>query len=42
MRTFWAELIPRLHSVEMADEGRMAESEFVCGPKSVPIRCQMN
>jgi hypothetical protein len=42
MRAFWEELIPRLQSVEMADEGRMAESEFVCGPKSVPIRFRMN
>jgi len=42
MRAFWEELIPRLESVEMADEGRMAESEFVCGPKSVPIRFRMN
>ena len=42
MRAFWEELIPRLESVEMADEGRMAESEFVCGPKSVPIRYRMN
>jgi len=42
MRAFWEELIPRLQSVEMADEGRMAESEFVCGPKSVPIRYAMH
>ena len=42
MRAFWEELIPRLESVEMADEGRMAESEFVCGPKSVPIRYTMH
>jgi hypothetical protein len=38
MRILWEELIPRLESVEMAGEGRMSESEFVCGPKSVPIR----
>jgi hypothetical protein len=42
MRAFWEELLPRLESVEMADDGRMAESEFVCGPKSVPIRFRMN
>lgn len=41
MRLFWEELIPRLKSVEMAGEGRMSESEFVCGPKSVPIRFEM-
>jgi len=42
MRALWEELIPRLESVEMADDGKMAESEFVCGPKSVPIRYRMN
>ncbi len=41
MRLFWQELLPRLASVEMAGEGKMAESEFVCGPKSVPIRFRM-
>lgn len=38
MRCLWEELLPRLKSIEMAGEGKMAESEFVCGPKSVPIR----
>ena len=38
MRTFWEELLPKLASVEMSGEGRWAESEFVCRPKSVPIR----
>jgi cytochrome P450 len=42
MRLFWEELIPRLHSVEMADELRISESEFVCGPKSVPINFVMD
>ncbi|MGD9600634.1 MAG: cytochrome P450 [Gammaproteobacteria bacterium] len=42
MRTLWEELIPRLASVEMAGEGRLAESEFVSGPKSVPIRFRMH
>lgn len=42
MKAFWEELIPRLDSVEMAGDGKMAESEFVCGPKSVPIRFRMN
>ncbi|MDN5937941.1 MAG: cytochrome P450 [Salinisphaera sp.] len=37
MRTLWEELLPRLDSVEMAAPGKFAESEFVCGPKSVPI-----
>lgn len=38
MKLLWEELIPRLASVSMAGEGRMTESEFVTGPKSVPIR----
>ena len=37
MRILWEELLPRLASVEMAGEGKMAESEFVCGPKYVPV-----
>ncbi|MBI5619264.1 MAG: cytochrome P450 [Gammaproteobacteria bacterium] len=41
LRVFWEELIKRLKSVEMAGEGRWQESEFVCGPKSVPIRYEM-
>lgn len=38
MRVLWEELLPRLKSVEMAGPGKFAESEFVCGPKSVPIK----
>ncbi|MDD3444150.1 MAG: cytochrome P450 [Zavarzinia sp.] len=41
MKCFWEEVIPRLKSLEMAGEGSMAESEFVCGPKHVPIRFEM-
>jgi cytochrome P450 len=41
MKVLWEELIPRLASVEMNGEGKMAESEFVCGPKSVPIRYRL-
>lgn len=37
MRVLWEELLPRLASVEMAGPGKFAQSEFVCGPKSVPI-----
>lgn len=37
MRVIWEELLPRLASVSMAAPGKMAESEFVTGPKSVPI-----
>ncbi len=42
MQVLWEELIPRLETVEMTGEGRMSESEFVCGPKSVPIRFKMH
>lgn len=38
MRTLWEELLPALTSVEMAGQGRLIASEFVSGPKSVPIR----
>ena len=38
MKVLWEELIPRLESVEMTGEGKWQESEFVCGPKYVPIR----
>jgi len=37
MRALWEELIPRLQSVELAGEPRLTESEFVSGPKCVPI-----
>lgn len=38
MRALWEELLPHLDAVEMAGEGRLIASEFVSGPKSVPIR----
>jgi cytochrome P450 len=41
MTKFWQTLIPKLTSVELAGEAKMAEAEFVCGPKSVPIRYRM-
>lgn len=41
MRTLWSRLIPRLASVEMAGEGRLIASEFVSGPKSVPLRYRL-
>ena len=37
MKILWEELLPRLASVQMAAPGKFAESEFVCGPKYVPI-----
>lgn len=41
MIALWKELIPRIKSVQLAGAPRMAESEFVCGPKSVPIRLEV-
>ena len=37
MRAFWEELIPRLDKVELNGTPRRIESDFVCGPKNVPI-----
>ena len=37
MIALWQQIIPRLKSVRLTGTPRMAESEFVCGPKSVPI-----
>lgn len=42
MIALWKEVIPRLKSVELAGTPRVAESEFVCGPKSVPIRFEVD
>jgi cytochrome P450 len=41
MRTLWEEILPCLDSVEMAGEGQLIASEFVSGPKSVPIRYRL-
>ncbi|MFC3172713.1 cytochrome P450 [Novosphingobium bradum] len=41
LRIFWEELLPRLESVELAGTPRRTEANFVCGPKSVPIRYRM-
>jgi cytochrome P450 len=41
MRLFWEELIPRLRSVTAAGDLKISESEFVSGPKSVPITFAM-
>ncbi|GEO87070.1 MULTISPECIES: cytochrome P450 [Alphaproteobacteria] len=41
LRIFWEMLIPRLESVELTAPARMAHSEFVCGPKEVPIRYKL-
>jgi cytochrome P450 len=41
MRLFWEELLPRLESFELAGTPKLSEANFVCGPKSVPIRYKM-
>jgi len=38
MRILWEELFARIGSVEMNGEGQRTISNFVCGPKHVPIR----
>lgn len=41
MRTLWEEMLPALDAVEMAGPGRLIASEFVSGPKSVPVRYRL-
>ena len=42
MRILWEELFPRLKSIELAGTPKRTEANFVCGPKSVPVRYQFN
>lgn len=42
IRTFWQTLLPRLKQVELTGPVKFTESEFVCGPKSVPIRFEID
>ena len=42
MRILWEELLPRLKSVELNGEPKLSQSNFVCGPKHVPVRYKMN
>ena len=37
-KLFWETLLPQLQSVEMVGDGKLIASEFVSGPKSVPIK----
>ena len=41
MCTLWETLLPALQSVEMTGPGQLIASEFVSGPKSVPIRYRL-
>jgi hypothetical protein len=42
MRILWEELLPRLESVELDGTPTNTVGNFVCGPKTVPIRYRMN
>lgn len=42
MRVLWEELLPRLKSVELSGTPTRTQANFVCGPKSVPIRFTLN
>ncbi len=41
MRILWEELLPRLQKVELNGTPKRMEANFVCGPKSVPIKYTM-
>jgi len=42
MKILWEELLPRLQSVQLDGEPSNSVSNFVCGPKTVPIRFKMH
>ncbi len=42
MRVLWEELLPRLESLELDGTPSRMQANFVCGPKSVPIRYVMH
>jgi cytochrome P450 len=42
MRILWEELLPRLESVSLSGDVKITQSNFVCGPKSVPIHFVVN
>lgn len=41
MTIFWEELLPRLRSVELAGQPRRTITNFVGGPKTLPVRVEM-
>jgi len=41
MRALWEELLPRLEHVELNGDPQRMVANFVCGPKSVPIKFKM-
>jgi hypothetical protein len=42
MRIFWEELLPRLERIELDGAPANTISNFVCGPKTVPVRYRMH
>lgn len=42
MRALWEELLPRLEHVELDGEPTRMVANFVCGPKSIPIKFKMS
>ena len=40
-RAFYAELVPRLRSIELAGEPSYMETLFVGGPKHLPVRYEV-
>ncbi|HXQ17284.1 MAG TPA: cytochrome P450 [Caulobacteraceae bacterium] len=42
MRILWEELVPRLQSLELAGEPKLAVASFVGGPKRLPIRYRLS
>ena len=42
MRYFWEEILRRVESVELAGTPQNSVSNFVCGPKSVPVSYKMH
>jgi hypothetical protein len=42
MRFLWEELLPRLKTLELDGQPKLMQANFVCGPKSVPIRYTMH
>ena len=42
MRILWEELLPRLDEIALDGQPKNMEANFVCGPKTVPVRFKMH
>ena len=42
MRILWEELLPRIQSLELAEEPKLSQATFVSGPKTLPVRFSMH